>query len=271
MTGGIKSGLLLWNSCVIPSLLKNCSTWMDMKKHDVKRVERVQNLFMNVLLNVYNCPIPLMMLDLDLLKIPLYLLKEKLLLYHHISCLSEKAVARKILEIQKCLQFGGLHEEVLPFLIENEIVEVTEYSKKEWKKLVKKKIKEMNRKSLLEDSEKYKKIDEFSLAIEEEGVKEYFSQLTLEESRLKFRDRASCLRTCKRQFSSERFSNHSKNLKTLFLCENCPPGSEKVDVPSHWHSCPGLEIFKFQRDLSQDSGLLSFYQDIIDYRLSQEE
>ena len=150
-----------------------------MRKNDIKRVGKVQNLFMNVLLNTYNCPIPLMMLDLDLLKIPLYLLKEKPLLYHHISCLSEKAVARKFLEIQKNLHFRGLHKEVLHFLIENEVVDVSEYSKNKWKKLVKRRIKEMNRKSLLEDAEKNKKIDEVSLAIEEEGMKYCFSQLTL--------------------------------------------------------------------------------------------
>ena len=31
VTGGIKTGLLLWNSCIVPFLMNNCSSWIKMK------------------------------------------------------------------------------------------------------------------------------------------------------------------------------------------------------------------------------------------------
>ena len=99
VVGGIKTGLLLWNSCVLPFLLNNSGTWINMKKSDIERLSRLQNLFLNNLLNTFHCPIPLMYFDLAVMQIHLQILKEKLLLFHHISCLPEKAVARNILHI----------------------------------------------------------------------------------------------------------------------------------------------------------------------------
>ena len=56
----IKSGLLLWNSCLIPYLYNNASTWMETSKKDIERLLKIENLFLNSLLNVYKCPAPVM-------------------------------------------------------------------------------------------------------------------------------------------------------------------------------------------------------------------
>ena len=46
VVGGIKTGLLLWNSCVLSFLLNNSGTWINMKKSDIERLSRLQNLFL---------------------------------------------------------------------------------------------------------------------------------------------------------------------------------------------------------------------------------
>ena len=65
VAGGIKTGILLWESCVIPFLLNNCSTWMEIRSRDVERLNKVQNLFLNCLLGVFKCPVDLMYWDLS--------------------------------------------------------------------------------------------------------------------------------------------------------------------------------------------------------------
>ena len=114
--GGILSGVLLWNSSVLPYLLANSSTWFCMKKSDLDQLSKLQNLFLNVLLGVQHCPVPLMMWDLKMLSIPLRILKSKLLLYHHISHLSENDISHRVLLEQQRLQLPGLYEDVSAFL-----------------------------------------------------------------------------------------------------------------------------------------------------------
>lgn len=247
---------------MIPFLMNNCSTWIKMKKSDIERLSKLQNLFLNTILNVQHCPIPLMYLDLSIMTIPSRILKEKLILYHHISCLLEKSVAHQIMVIQK------LFTEIEEFLIRNEISDVTQFSKRKWKLFVKKKITSNDRESLLEMAKSYKKIEYSSLQLEEHGIKDYFSYLNLNQARIKFRERANCMKTCKRHFSSDKF-----NIKTMFSCESCSSDDYKiasVDVLSQWRVCSSYRIFRKSRDLSKDSDLVAYYQDIISMWSSEE-
>ena len=151
VVGGIKTGILLWKSCVQPFLLNNCSSWLDIRKADMDKLVKLQNLFLNVLLDTYNCPASLMYFDLALLTIPNQILREKLMLYHHIHTLPDSAIAKKVLILQKKYKFPGLQKELESFLIKHEIVDVSNYSKKEWKVLIDRKITSKNREELIED------------------------------------------------------------------------------------------------------------------------
>ena len=101
VSGGIQTGLLIWESCIVPFLFNNCSTWYRIKDSDIKRLIKLQNLFLNVLLGIQNCPTVMLYWDLAILCVPLRILKHKLSLYHHISCLPENALAKKILAAQE--------------------------------------------------------------------------------------------------------------------------------------------------------------------------
>ena len=80
VVGGIVTGLILWDSCTLQFLIHNSSTWMEMRKKDVDELIKLQNLFLNTLLGVKNCPALYMLWELGMLTVPLRLLKEKLLL-----------------------------------------------------------------------------------------------------------------------------------------------------------------------------------------------
>ena len=43
LVGGFQTGLVLWESCVIPSLLYNSSTWVEVSKDEEKALEDMQD------------------------------------------------------------------------------------------------------------------------------------------------------------------------------------------------------------------------------------
>ena len=236
---------------------------MEMKKCDVESLSKVQNFFLNTILNTYKCPIPLMYLDLSILTVPFRILKAKLLFYHKVACLPENAVARKIMECQEKFEFPNLRNEISNFLTENEIVDVKDYSSKEWKELVKRKIESANRESLLESSKKYKKLEHLALALEEPNVNEYFYTLDLAGSRTKFQERAKTISTCKSHRPSDK-----DNLLSMF-CSFC--NTKSICSLSHWRNCSGYSHLKVSRNLSLDRDLVSYYMDIIELRKAELE
>ena len=136
--------------------------------------------------------------------------------------------------------------------------------KKEWKNLMRKKIESANRSRLIEEAKKYKKIDYVSLSCEEYKIKDYFCNLDLAKARLKFRERAKCMRTCKRHYSSD-----PNNLKTMFFCQSCD--TKSVDVLSHWRVCESYDHLRINRNFDSDFDLVSYYQDVIDLRRAEME
>ena len=142
---------------------------------------KIQNLFLNVLLNVQKCPTPMMYWDVGMLTIPMRLLKSKLNLYYHISCLPESALSRRVLEVQQRLHLPGLHEDVAGFLAKHQVHDLRQFNKKSWKSFIKEKINNDNREFVIQWSEKYKKIDSLSLACEEYETKPYLNELKLAE------------------------------------------------------------------------------------------
>ena len=47
--GGFLTGLVLWETCVIPSLIYNCSTWVGIGKEDVRALNNIQDFFLRLL------------------------------------------------------------------------------------------------------------------------------------------------------------------------------------------------------------------------------
>ena len=117
---------------------------------------------------------------------------------------------------------------------------------------------------LIEEAKKYKKIDHISLSCEEVGMKDYFLELDLARARLKFRERANCMYTCKRHYSSDK-----ENIRSMFTCESCD--GDKIDVLSHWRQCKSYEHLRHNRNLESDLDLVSFFQDVIDLRRAEAE
>ena len=201
--------------------------------------------------------------DLGVTVMPLRILKEKLLLYHHISTLPVTTLAHKFLRVQEDLNLPSLKDEIKEFLAEHEVVDVREFSKTKWKDFVQKKILQRNRTFLLEGMKKYKKLDVNSLALEDFGLKDYFINLNLSDSRLKFRVRSNCVNTCQSHFPSNQvFAMNS------FKCINC--SEFEIDQLSHWHRCHFFKDMMEKIDKSDEKSILEFYRSVIKFRQDQE-
>ena len=261
IVGSLKTGLLLWNTCVIPFLTNNASTWLQMKNSDLETLMKLETSFFSSLLAVKNCPSMAFYWDLGALVFPLRVLQEKLFLYHHISCLPENSTSYQVLKIQERLHYPSLRDEIIDFLRKYEIVDVKAFLKKGWKSFIRGKISQMNRDFIIENSRKYKKLNYISMACEEYGLKGYFSNLNLQDSRLKFRERSKCLPTCQTDYPSDK-----DNIRAAFKCYDC----DEIDSGSlQWQSCSGYEHLKKNRNLESDEDLCGFYRDIIKLRGKQ--
>ena len=108
---------------------------------------------------------------------------------------------------------------------------------------------------MIEWSEKYKKVDTLSIACEEYKRKDYLSKLNLAQSRLKFRERSNCMKTCRVHYSSDK-----ENIRALFQCHHC----DKIDsFPIHWRTCESYSKFRESKCLDNDIDLINYYQQII--------
>ena len=102
------------------------------------------------------------------------------------------------------------------------------------------------------------------MAAEEYGIKDYFFKLDLARARLKFRVRASCVKTCKIHFPSDK-----QNIETMFTCPQTQ--CSHIDSLSHWSRCESYAHLRKSRELNDDFQLLNYYQDIINLRIRESE
>ena len=221
---------------------------------------QIAKSFLNKMFGVFKCPIALMHFDLAMLKMPLRILKSKLMLYHKILTLPSNSLALSVLQIQQRLNLYSLKDEVMPFLAKHEVYDVASYSKSKWRDFVKLKISEDNREHLLEQAKRYKKLDPLSLSCEEYKMKDYFSELNLKDARLKFQIRAQCVKTCRTMYPSD-----ERNIKAQFECIFCP----KLNILSHWRKCPKFEFLRKNKTFSEEKDLLDHYHEVIKIRMEE--
>ena len=111
--GGLDTASMLWEACCIPSILHGAGTWVEMGPRSTRRLNKLQNWFIRLVLQVGpGTPLPALLWDLGLLDMELRVWREKLVLAHHIKSLGEETLARQVYEEQNIKQWPGLALEV---------------------------------------------------------------------------------------------------------------------------------------------------------------
>ena len=262
ITGGIMTGLHIWEMAVIPFLLNNSSTWFSMKRADLERLNRLQNLFFSVLFKVQHSPSSSFLWDCKTLTMENRILKNKLMLCHHILSLPSSAVSRQILEEQISLRFPGLWLEIEDFLVSNEICDITRFSKKHWKVFVDELLSDKNKNDLIKHMKTSSKICQTSILSEAYELKNYITEQTPEFSRVKYRQRYFMLKEAKLNFPSD------PSYKAQgFCCDYCP----SISSQDHLKVCSEFYHLREGRDLEIDTDFIQYIIDVIKYRQDREE
>jgi hypothetical protein len=107
IVGGLRSGIDLFESCIIPSLLSNCSTWTEITEHEEKMLDDLQLLLCSVLLPVtVSTPNASLRAALGLGGMSWRVKEAKVLLVSAIRRQEEGGLAREVLEEQLAVSHG---------------------------------------------------------------------------------------------------------------------------------------------------------------------
>jgi hypothetical protein len=111
--GGMEAAIDLYESCIVPSLIANCSTWMEMKKEAEEKLDSLQDLFGRVLLKMpQSTPRMAIRGALGLLGMRFRVYQEKVLLVKAIKEQEEDCLAKQVLEEQVRMGWPGLAGDV---------------------------------------------------------------------------------------------------------------------------------------------------------------
>ena len=168
MTGGITTGLEIWEMAVIPYLTNNCDSWVKIPAKTIEALDNLQNLFYRVLLSVpVGCPIPIMYWDCHGLSMTLRIAQKKFLFLHHLSTLEDDSLAKQVYHVQNKLALPGLVQECEEYLVKFGICDISKYSKAQWKNMIQKNIASLNRETLMNTMKhSYMKLDHRKFAEE---------------------------------------------------------------------------------------------------------
>ena len=260
LTGGIITGLEIWEVAVIPFLLNNSETWTELEKDALEMLENLQVEFLRNLLDTpRTCPIPSLLWETGTSTMENRILKRKLLLYYHLIHLPQDSLAWEIAQIQDELHLPGLIQECKENIDHLKLPEAKKCSKFQWKNAVKKKMMEINKSDLIGQvkNKEYKKIDAHKMENEEFGRKPYLSNLDIHSARMKFGIQTKMVRSVKLNYK-----NDPANKKKMWKCDDC----QSIDSQDHILWCPAYSLFRHEKNLEDDKDLTRYFLQVLRFR-----
>ena len=109
--GAINSGLTIFNMSVLPVLLYNASTWFEVSKTTINKLENLQLMLQRCLLGVpASTPIPAMCCALCMIGVQHQINYMKLMFLHYVIGLDQPVLAKEIYETQKSPAWSQNHK-----------------------------------------------------------------------------------------------------------------------------------------------------------------
>ena len=262
--GGLDSASMLWEACCIPSILHGAGTWVEMGPRSTRRLNKLQNWFLRLVLQVGpGTPLPALLWDQGMLDMEMRVWREKLVLAHHITGMDEESLARQMYEEQLAQQWPGLAREVEEICDKLGIQNVNScrLDAKEFRKVVTSACHAENEKRLRKQSENIKKCK--SIKNEGYGKQEYIVKEKLYIGRKIFKARYGMT-----DFAGN-FKNNLKFKKTGWLCI-C---KEEIEHENHLLSgkCKVYGDINEKYKTKDDKSLMTFFEEVLTKRLELEE
>ena len=256
--GGLRVAIDIWEVAILPYLLHNSETWVDMKKKTVKVLNQIQVSFLrNIFATPRTCPTPILLWDTGCLLMEHRVAKQKLLFIHHLLSLPDESLASQIARAQDTNSYPGLIKECRMLLELYNLPDPKSLSKWAWKRLVKKQICRQNEIDLSGWLKQYKKMKSLDIGSENCCIKEYILKLNVPDARLMFAIRAKMTRTVQMNYKGVRqFKSNG------WKCYGC--GS--LDTQDHLLTCAGYQHLRSDKNLCNEKELIHYIREVIHLR-----
>ena len=217
--GGLKVGLDIWETAYIPSLLNNCSTWMEISESTIEKLDDLQNSIYRSLLNVpFTTPKAAPIWEVGGTKMKYRIMTSKLCFMNHILHLDDSSLARQIQIAQQTHGVKGLVSECQEFINMLKLPSCFQLkiTKSRWKRMVSRATARENDKEIRQAALSYKKMKGQILDNEEFGCKDYIKMLPINQSRTMFQHKYSMMEHVKMDFKGT-----PSYASALWKCEKC--------------------------------------------------
>ena len=211
--GGMEAAIDIYESCIVPSLLSNASTWMEVQKHTEERLDALQDLFGRVLLQIpQSTPKLAARAALGLLGMKWRVWEAKVLLVVAIREQEEDCLAKEILDEQVRMDWPGLAKEVKKICQEVGLPDATDPNTRLQRETVNEAIRINHHQHLKEDM-RGKKLEKMKTT--DMRHRRNYTKLSVEECRMAFRLEV---------FQFECRANMPTKYRRDLRCRACGPG-----------------------------------------------
>ena len=217
--GGVETAIELYESCIMPSLMANCDTWMEVRKETEDKIDAIQDLFGKGILQMpQSTPKLSIRAALGQLGARHYIWQQKVLLVLAIWQQDEDSLARQVLEEQVRLGWPGLAKEVQEICRQTGLPDATDKETSLDKATVKEAIK-VSHLQHLKDNMKGQKLEVMKRTDMRE--RRHYTKLRLDECRMAFRLEV---------FQFECRANMPSRYKRDLRCRACGPVIEEKEL-----------------------------------------
>ena len=253
--GGFMSAIDLFEMAILPTLLYNSETWVNISRQATERLDNLQLFYLRLILRVpKSTPKPALRSETGMLGMKVRIWKQKLMFTYHLKNLKDGVLAKDVWKEQLQNDWPGLAREVSQICIElgMEDANETELGKGAFRSLVNKACKEFNDVRLKDDMKDMKKLE--GIKSDNCNTKPYLASKSLNEVRSIFRARTNM---------TEGFKGNFKNMHNDINCVGC---QQVQDTQNHSMVCPAYTDLREGMDFAKDLDMIRFFRLVMERR-----
>ena len=258
--GGFLCALDLWELAILPTLLYNAATWVEIPKQAEEILENLQLFYVRLILRVpQGAPKIALRSETGLLSMKLRVYKMKCMLIFHIRGLEVTSMARMVYDEQCRQKWPGLAEEVRNICLALGIDDANDtiMTKEAYKKVVRTACKEFDEREMKAGMEGRTKLEKFCQ--DDCNLKEYMRQKSLRDVRDTFRTRTQLLEGFKGNFRNKYKDGDMR-------CEGC---LQDEDTQPHVMLCTAYEDIRGSKDMSKDEDIVEYFREVLVRRFKE--
>ena len=259
IVGGAMAAFDLWEAAVLPALLYNSDTWVEISTKTLETLEELQHYFVRSLLKIpASTPKPSLLSETGLLSMKHRIMAGKLIFANCLKNMEEETLAKQIFEEQVKRGWPGLARESEKFCQELGLPNILKerIDKKKWETMVKKSVLENHQSELKERMEGLKKLE--GIVKDNLEIKEYFKFRNLEDTRVMFRLRTRMLELKANQKNNPTFR------KEGWKCDGC---KQEIENEKHVMECTSYDHVRVGKKLEVDKDLISYFKEVMKIKM----